>query len=62
MAQAGTEANSLDELIERVVHIVQQCLFPDEFGVAFLDEARGTLTYHPTAYTHLPHQESIHTH
>ena len=57
VAQAGTEAGSLDELVERVVKIVRQCLFPDEFGVAFLDENKGLLTYHPTAFTHLPYHE-----
>ncbi len=60
LARAGAEATSLDELIRRVVGIVRQRLYPDEFGVALLDESRGTLTFHSTAYTHLtPEQRTF---
>jgi PAS domain S-box-containing protein len=56
VARAAAEATSLDELIQQVVGIVRQRLYPDEFGVALLDESRGTLTYHPPAYSHLPQE------
>ncbi len=53
VAQAGTEATSLDELIRRVVVTVRQRLFPDRFGVALLDEIKGVLSFHPSAYMNL---------
>ncbi len=52
VAVAGSEATSLDDLILRVVEIIKTQLYPDEFGVAFVDEELGTLTYHPSAYAY----------
>ncbi len=63
VAQAGAEATSLDELVRRVVQTVRQRLFPDEFGVAFLNDAEDTLSYHPSSYRLLNGEErtiSIH--
>ena len=46
VALAGTEALSTDELLVRVAEIVHDKLFPDHFGVAFLEPGGERLTYH----------------
>ena len=46
VALAGTEALSTDELLLRVAEIVHDKLFPDHFGVAFLEPGGEWLTYH----------------
>jgi diguanylate cyclase (GGDEF)-like protein len=44
----STEAKSEDQLIERVTDIIGQSLFPDNFGMMFLDEKSGILCAHPS--------------
>ncbi|HXF84398.1 MAG TPA: diguanylate cyclase [Anaerolineales bacterium] len=48
VAIIATEAETLDELIERVTDIIGQNLFPDNFGVLLLDQAKGVLKPHPS--------------
>jgi PAS domain S-box-containing protein len=47
VALAGTEAVSAEDLLERVAGIVRLKLYPDHFGMAFLDEQNEALIYHP---------------
>ena len=48
VAQAGTEANSTEDLMDRVAGIIREKLYVDHFGVAFLDEEAQRLVYHPS--------------
>ena len=48
VALAGNEAANLDDLIERVTAIIGEKFFPDDFGIGFVDEARGGLYFHPS--------------
>jgi PAS domain S-box-containing protein/putative nucleotidyltransferase with HDIG domain len=48
VALAGTEALSTDDLLERVSEIIHEKLYPDYFGVAFVDERAQVLAYHPS--------------
>jgi PAS domain S-box-containing protein len=47
VALAGTEAASVDDLMDRVANIIHEKLFPDHFGIALMDEETQTLCYHP---------------
>ncbi|MDQ3006670.1 MAG: GAF domain-containing protein, partial [Chloroflexota bacterium] len=46
VALASIEADSEDQLIEHVTHIIGQNIFPDNFGVMLLDENTGILHAH----------------
>jgi PAS domain S-box-containing protein len=48
VALAGTEAMSTDDLLVQVAGIIREKLYPDHFGVAFLDAVARTLLYHPS--------------
>lgn len=51
VANAGAEATSEDALIERVMQIIGETIYPDNFGVLLLDEAAGVLRVHPSYRT-----------
>ncbi|MEZ4646976.1 MAG: GAF domain-containing protein, partial [Chloroflexota bacterium] len=46
VAMAGADAQSADDLIERVTQFIGQHLYPDSFGVLLLDEAGQILRTH----------------
>jgi diguanylate cyclase (GGDEF)-like protein len=46
IANASTEADHEDQLIESVTQIIGQRLYPDNFGVLLLDAAAGDLSLH----------------
>ena len=48
VALAGTEAMSTDDLLVQVAGIIREKLYPDHFGVAFLDKDGQFLTFHPS--------------
>ncbi len=48
VATAGTEAESEDALVTHVTRAIGETLYPDDFGVMFLDEAAGMLHAHPS--------------
>ena len=48
VALAGTEAMSTDDLLVRVAGIIREKLYPDHFGVAFLDAEAQKLSFHPS--------------
>ncbi len=48
VALVSIEADNEDQLIERVVNIIGQNLFTDNFGVMLLDESGGILRAHPS--------------
>lgn len=48
VAMVSIEADDEDQLIERVVNIIGQNLFPDNFGIILLDERDGILHAHPS--------------
>ncbi len=48
VALASIEADSEDQLIERVTNIIGQNLFSDNFGIMLLDENSGILHAHPS--------------
>ena len=48
VALVSIEADSEDQLIEQVVNIIGQNLFPDNFGVMLLDESSSILCAHPS--------------
>ena len=43
---AATEAHNEDELIERVMSVISERLFPDNFGILLVDEKRNELYLH----------------
>lgn len=45
-ALAGTQSNSIDELIERITMIIGESLYPDNFGVILVDPAQQMLRSH----------------
>lgn len=45
-AQAGTQSNSMDELIERITTIIGESLYPDNFGVMLVEPGRQVLQSH----------------
>ncbi len=45
---AANQSVSVDELIERVTHIIGETLYPDNCGILLLDEAAGVLHPHPS--------------
>lgn len=48
VAVAGAEAETEDELIERITQRIGQSLYSDHFGVMVIDEASQTLRAHPS--------------
>ena len=48
ISQISIEVDNEDELINRVTDVIGQNLFPDNFGILFLDEAAGILKAHPS--------------
>ncbi|HEY3343704.1 MAG TPA: GAF domain-containing protein [Anaerolineaceae bacterium] len=46
IALAGAEATSLIELVDRVGEVVGGKLYPDSFGIALIDDAKGVLNCH----------------
>ncbi|HXD11484.1 MAG TPA: sensor domain-containing diguanylate cyclase [Anaerolineales bacterium] len=48
VAIAAIQADSEDQLIERVTDIIGQNLFPDNFGIMLLDKNGGVLRPHPS--------------
>ncbi len=48
VALAGAEAETEDELIERITQRIGQSLYLDHFGVMVIDEANQTLRAHPS--------------
>ncbi len=46
IASAGTEAVSIDELIQRSTQILQQTLYSDNFGIMIYNESKNTLHPH----------------
>lgn len=48
MAMVAAEADSGDDLLERAKRFIGSRLFPDSFGVMFLDEVTGVLRTHHT--------------
>ncbi len=50
-ATASVEAETIDDLITRITHLIGETLYPDSFGVALLDEQRQGLVPHPS-YQH----------
>ncbi len=55
VALAGMEATSPDELLDRVAKIIREELYPDHFGVSFLDDQNQVLTLH-TSFVQNPLQ------
>jgi PAS domain S-box-containing protein len=51
VAAAGVEATSEDSLIERATQIIGDSIYPDNFGLLLLDEARGGLVPHPSYHS-----------
>ena len=49
VAIIATEAETLDELIERVTEAIGKSLFPDNFGILLMDQDKGVLRPH-TSY------------
>lgn len=48
IAISASEATTEDEIIEKVVQIIGQTLYPDNFGILLLDEETNSLRPHPT--------------
>jgi signal transduction histidine kinase/putative methionine-R-sulfoxide reductase with GAF domain len=48
VANAGAEATSHDGLIERATQLIGETLYPDHFGIMLIDEASGSLHFHPS--------------
>jgi diguanylate cyclase (GGDEF)-like protein len=48
VAIIATEAETLDELIERVTEVIGKSLFPDNFGILLMDQDKGVLRSHPS--------------
>lgn len=48
VALISVEADTEDQLIERVTDVIGQNLFPDNFGILLLDEKAGVLHPHPS--------------
>lgn len=48
IATLATQVDSIDQLIERTTDIIGKNLFPDNFGILFLDEEKGILQVHPS--------------
>ncbi len=48
VAVAGAEAATEDELIERATQVIGDTLYPGNFGVLLVDEARQVLRAHPS--------------
>jgi diguanylate cyclase (GGDEF)-like protein len=48
VAIIATEAENLDQLIERVTEVIGKSLFPDNFGILLMDGERGMLRPHPS--------------
>ncbi len=46
IASAGTEANSIDELIQRATKILQTTLYSDNFGIMIFNDTNNTLKPH----------------
>jgi PAS domain S-box-containing protein len=46
IASAGTEATSIDELIQKTTEILQQTLYTDNFGILVYDAQKNTLKPH----------------
>ena len=51
IAQASVKAAGLDNLLELVIGIFHDMLYPEDVGIAFLDEEIGAIRVHPTVYT-----------
>jgi diguanylate cyclase (GGDEF)-like protein len=49
VAIIATEAETLDELIERITEVIGKNLFPDNFGILLMDQDKGVLRPH-TSY------------
>jgi PAS domain S-box-containing protein/putative nucleotidyltransferase with HDIG domain len=45
-ALAGTQSNSVDDLIERITTIIGESIYPDNFGVILLDKEQQLLRSH----------------
>ena len=50
IASAGTNAGSIDELLERTTEILQQTLYSDHFGILLFDSKKKTLKPHYSYY------------
>ena len=50
VAQAGTEAVGVDDLIQRVTAIIHDQFYPENFGIALYDEESGKLVFHPSSF------------
>ncbi|NUM45640.1 MAG: GAF domain-containing protein [Anaerolineales bacterium] len=48
VAQAGAEATTEDELVERVTKVIGETFYPDNFGVLFVDETEKNVVTHPS--------------
>ena len=48
VALLSTQVETIDQLIEGVTEIIGKNLFPDNFGVLLMDEAKGSLHPHPS--------------
>lgn len=48
VANAGSEATGLDELIERATQIIGTTWFPDSFGIGLIDDVTGRVYLHPS--------------
>ena len=48
VSQASTDANNVDELIEKVTQIIGETLYPDNFGVLLINEEGTELLPHPS--------------
>jgi PAS domain S-box-containing protein len=49
VALAGEKAVSLDKLIDQVIDIMGAKLYPDDFGIAFIDNDKEVLRFHPSS-------------
>ena len=50
IASAGTESNSIDELIKRTTNILQKTLYTDNFGILIYSKHTNTLLPHPSYF------------
>jgi GAF domain-containing protein len=58
VATAGNEAEDEDDLVQRVTQIIGATLYPDNFGVLFVDEAAKVLRSHPS-YHVAPQEQTL---
>lgn len=49
MAQAGTDAVGVDDLIQRVTAIIRDQFYPENFGIALYNEESRRLVFHPSS-------------